>query len=79
MKRIRYACMEQTIHFLAKEDMPKQAAACAVQNEVAAYKAQLERDKIRYQILEETLQSDGSMLVKLKKQYNNYNCGDYLD
>ena len=31
MKRIKAACLEQTIHFMLKEDMPREEAVQAVQ------------------------------------------------
>lgn len=45
MKRIQFACLEQTIHFMLKEDVPKQIAMCAVDEEYASYKAQMERNR----------------------------------
>jgi hypothetical protein len=45
---------------------------------LAQYKALLDRKRIPYRILEETVQPDDSILIKLKKQYNGYDCGDYL-
>ncbi len=79
MKRIKYACLEQTIHFQLKDGLEHAAAVQAVQGELAHYKAQLDRTHTKYRILEEIPQPDGSILVKIKKQYNNHNCGPYLD
>jgi len=78
MKRIQAACLQQTLHFYAKEDMGPAAAAKSIQDEVAHYKAQLERTHTKYQIIEELLQPDGSVVLKIKKQYNNYSLGDYF-
>ena len=33
---------------------------------------------VKYKILAEETQPDGSVIVKIKRQYNNYDCGDYL-
>lgn len=80
MKRIKYACLEQTIHFQLKEDCEDNIAAVkAVHDELTQYKARLDRKNTQYKILEEAVQSDGSIIIKLKRQYNDYNCGDYLD
>ena len=79
MKRIKAACLEQTIHFMLKDDLAHEEAVQAVQAEYAHYIAQLERNRTIYRILEKTEQKDGSLLVKLKKQYNNYNCKPYMD
>ena len=35
------------------------------------YKAMMDRSRTRYQITEETEQSDGSVLVRVRKQYND--------
>ena len=72
MKRIKAACLEQTIHFMLKDDLAHEEAVQAVQAEYAHYIAQLERNRTIYRILEKTEQKDSSLLVKLKKQYNNY-------
>ncbi len=42
------------------------------------YKKQLERNHVQYQILSEVLQPDGSILLRIIKQYNNAPVGDYL-
>ncbi|HIV67424.1 MAG TPA: hypothetical protein IAA32_00990 [Candidatus Butyricicoccus stercorigallinarum] len=79
MKRIKAACLLQTVHFLLKEDMPHDAAVNAVKGEVAQYKAHLERNRTKYRITEETTQPDGSIVLKVRKQYNQHSTGDYLD
>ena len=53
-------------------------AVSAVRDEVAHYKKQLERHRTRYQILDEAEQPDGSIVIHLKKQYNHYDCGEYI-
>ena len=40
-------------------------------DEVSRYKATMDRSRTRYQITEETEQSDGSVLVRVRKQYND--------
>ena len=40
-------------------------------DEVARYKMTMDRSRTRYQITEETEQSDGSVLIRVRKQYNN--------
>ncbi|MEA4824118.1 MAG: hypothetical protein VB111_08415 [Clostridiaceae bacterium] len=39
---------------------------------------QLQRSRIRYQIVGETVQENDSILLKVKKQYNNHDTGDYI-
>ena len=40
-------------------------------DEVSRYKATMDRSRTRYQITEETEQADGSVLVRVRKQYND--------
>lgn len=78
MKRIKAACLLQTVHFQLKEDLDHTLAVSAVRDEVAHYKKQLERHRTRYQILGEAEQPDCSIVIHLKKQYNHYDCGEYI-
>ena len=50
MKRIKAACLEQTVHFMLKEDLGHAAAANAVREEYAHYKTMLERNRTKYKI-----------------------------
>ena len=52
MKRIKAACLEQTVHFQLKDDLGHAAAARAVKEEYEHYKMQLERSRTRYKIVE---------------------------
>ena len=79
MKRVKAACICQTLHFMLKEDVAHDYAVRLVQDEVAHYKKNLERNHTRYKIVEDTAQPDGSILVKVIKQYNTSPVGDYLD
>ena len=79
MKRIKAACICQTVHFLLKEDIAHDLAVRQVQDEVAQYKRTLERNRTQHKILEETTQPDGSVIIKIIKQYNQSPVGHYLD
>lgn len=79
MKRIKAACICQTLHFMLKEDVDHDYAASLVRQEVEHYKKTLERNRTQHRILEETVQPDGSIIVKIIKQYNSSPVGDYLD
>ena len=79
MKRVKAACICQTLHFLLKEDVEHNYAVKLVQEEVAHYKATMDRNKTKYRILEEIHQEDGSIIVKVIKQYNACPVGDYLN
>ena len=79
MKRIKAACIEKTLHFMLKEDLSHDAAVAAVNGEVAHYKAHLDRTRTKHKLITEETQPDGSIIVKIKMQYNNTPIGDYLD
>ncbi len=78
MKRIKAACICQTLHFMLKEDAERQWARNQVKQDVEHYKQGLERNRTQYKIVEETTQPDGSVIVKIIKQYNTAPVGDYL-
>ena len=79
MKRIKAACITQTLHFLLKEDIGHDYVIKLVNEEVKKYKNQLEKNKTQYKILSETTQEDGSIMIEIKKQYNTSPVGQYLD
>ena len=79
MKRIQQACICQTLHFFVKEDFPRAQAGAQVAYEVQHYKDDLEKNHVAYKILEEKTLDDGSVVLKLIKQYNHSPVGDYLD
>lgn len=79
MKRVKAACIVQTLHFMLKEDAPQDYAVKLVQEEVAKYKEQLNKTGTIYRILSETTETDGSIVIEIKKQYNTSPVGKYLD
>lgn len=78
MKRVKAACICQTLHFMLKDDMAHDSAVSFVKQEVEHYKKGLERNHTQYKIVEELEQPDGSILLKVIKQYNASPVGDYL-
>ena len=64
---------------MLNEDLDHDHAVTWVRQEVEQYKRGLERNRTRYKIVEETEQPDGSIMVKVIKQYNASPVGDYLD
>lgn len=79
MKRIKAACIKQTLHFLPKEDINHDLAVKLVREEVDKYKMQLDRNRTQYKILAESVEPDGSVMVEILKQYNTSPVGTYLD
>ena len=78
-KRIKAACITQTLHFLLKEDVGHDYAVKLVKEEVQKYKDKLEKNQVQYKILSEITQEDDSIILEIKKQYNTSPVGDYLD
>lgn len=65
MKRIITACLEQTIKFESSE-------------EFEAFKEQLTRKGTKFKVTD-TENNGSNVIVRLKKQYNGYDVGSYLD
>ena len=79
MKRVKAACICQTLHFMLKDDLGHDYAVKLVKEEVEKYKASLDKSRTKYKIVSEETQSDGSVMIKIIKQYNTSPVGDYLD
>jgi hypothetical protein len=79
LKRIQTACLNQTLHFQVKPEVPKHAAARDARREYESYKATLIQNNTRHKIIAEKTQDDGSIIVKVKKQLSAYDVGEYLD
>lgn len=79
MKRIKSACICQTIHFMLKDGISNDFNKRQVLAEVENYKNSLEKNKTQHKIVEETVQDDGSVIIKIIKQYNTSPVSDYLN
>lgn len=79
MKRVKSACLEQTIHFELNDKMEHSEAVAAARKEAELYKRGLERKGIAFRLDSETELEDGTPVLKIRKQYNNYPLGAYLD
>ena len=73
MKRVKAACILQTLVFSQKDDcgLTREQQLKINRSEVNHYKATMDRNRTRYQIVEKTEQADGSVLVRVRKQYND--------
>lgn len=78
MKRVKAACICQTLHFMLKDGVEHDLAVQQVKADVEHYKKTLERNRTLYRIVEQTTQPDDSIVVKVIKQYNTSPVGDYL-
>ena len=67
MKRVKAACICQTLHFMLKDDLGHDYAVKLVKEEVGKYKASLDKNRTKYKIVSEETQSDGSVMIKIIK------------
>ena len=63
MKRIKAACLLQTICFQSKDGYPSEFNKEQIQKEYEAYKNQMERRGTKFKILEENTQPDGFIIA----------------
>ena len=56
MKRVKAACICQTLHFMLKDGLAHSIAARQVREEVEHYKQALERNHTKHKIVDETTQ-----------------------
>ncbi len=78
MKRIVSACLEQTIHFQLKDGMARSIAVRNVKEDYENYKKQMERSNVKYVIVDEKEQPDGSIIIKIKNSITVINVTDIL-
>ena len=79
MKRIKAACLLQTVCFQPTDACSSELDKKQVRKEYEAYKEKMIRQHAQFKILEESVQPDGSIIVKLKKQNNQQAIGDYFN
>ena len=79
MKRIKAACITQTLCFSNHDGETTEYAKKAIVQEYEKYKEHLEKSGAKYRILSEKTNEDGSIIIEVKKQYNSTPVGNYLD
>ncbi len=82
MKRVKAACIQQTLIFCQKDDCGLSRNAILEMNrrEVDRYRQSLERTRTRYQIVSTDEQEDGSIVLRVRKQYNDKaDVSEYFD
>lgn len=76
MKRIKSACLLQTVSFILDPNVSREIALRKVKDEVASYKA---KAGTTLQILKETVNEDGSVDIEIRKKVSSYSIGNYFD
>lgn len=73
MKRVKAACILQTLVFSQKPDcgMSREQMLSINRMEVKRYIQSLERTRTRYQIVSQEETQDGAVIVRVRKQYND--------
>jgi len=82
MKRIKSACIFQTLIFAQKPELElsKQDALKINHEEIERYQSAMDRAKTRYQIVSIDDQDDGSVIVHVKKHYSDKtDVSEYFD
>lgn len=71
MKRVLSACLEQTLCFdTSKDAIPHE--------DYRHYLSNLNKKHIKYEIIDSQTADNGSLVVKIKKEYNDYSTEGYL-
>ncbi len=73
MKRVKAACIQQTLVFQQKGDcgLSREQILRTNRQEVERYKQSMDHTHTRYQILREQELENGSIEVRVRKQYND--------
>lgn len=82
MKRVKAACVLQTLVFMQRPEMEysREQALVINREELEHYKQSLEKARTRYQIIDKTEQADGSIVIHVKKHYNaKIDVAEYFD
>ncbi len=76
MKRVKSACLYQTLSFILDPNFTKEEALEKVNNEVKNYKSQVGE---KLQILNEKVFEDGSVELEVRKAVSGYSIGNYFE
>lgn len=73
MKRVQAACILQTLVFSQKPELmyTREQALKFNNTEIDNYKANLEKSKTKYQIVDRQELENGSIVIRVRKQYSD--------
>ncbi len=80
MKRVKAACIQQTLVFMQNEncEWSKEVQLEYNRAELGRYKKDLESKHTQYQIIKEEEQLDGAIVIEILKQYGTSPVGEYI-
>ena len=76
MKRVKAACLYQTLSFILDPNLEACEAKNKVLDEVKRYKNSIDSNA---QILNETHNNDGSIEIEVRKKVGNYSASKYFN
>ena len=79
MKRIQKSCLTQTVIFANHNGETTAYAHKLIEEGYKKYIKKLDVSRTKYQLLSEHKNDYGSIVIEIKKQYNNSPVGDYLN
>ncbi len=73
MKRVKATSILQTLAYIQnpKNQYIHEMALSLNHKEIESYKATIDKAKTRYQIVDKAEQDDGSVIIHVRKQYND--------
>lgn len=72
MRRILNACLQQTMRFDTMGEIPPE-------KEYELYCEKMNKKGVKYVVDEKTSMPDGSLVIKIRRQYNTYPADGYLE
>ena len=78
MKRVKSACLYQTLQFSPKDPMSYDETLQAMTQEVEHYEHSLKKTRRKYTILRRETLKEGSIVIEVKKEVSGYDAGSYL-
>ncbi|MGM9538136.1 MAG: hypothetical protein ACI3VN_07390 [Candidatus Onthomonas sp.] len=79
MKRIQFACLSQTIRFERNEKLELEEGIALALEERERYLKRLDQTGTLYRVDRKEQLEDGTPILVIRRQYNTYPVGGYLD
>lgn len=79
MKRIQFACLSQTIRFERNEKLEREEGLALALEERERYLKRLDQTGTVYHVDRKEQLEDGTPILVIRRQYNSYPVGSYLE